>query len=80
MRSRSIPSVSVTCAANGGSANVNTLGMRPMQERAYERRGEQDLLIKSPSAPGKTRPGTKIDIEFRIFRFHLHKRVDLQWP
>ena len=48
--------------------------------RAYERRGEQDLLIKSPSAPGKTRPGTKIDIEFRIFRFHLHKRVDLQWP
>lgn len=31
------------------------LGMRPMQERAYERRGEQYLLIKSPPASGKSR-------------------------
>jgi len=29
--------------------------MRPMQERAYERRGEQFLLIKSPPASGKSR-------------------------
>ena len=29
--------------------------MRPMQERAYERRGEQYLLIKSPPASGKSR-------------------------
>ena len=27
----------------------------PMQERAYERRGEQYLLIKSPPASGKSR-------------------------
>jgi len=31
------------------------LGMRPMQERAYEKRGEQYLLIKSPPASGKSR-------------------------
>ena len=29
--------------------------MRPMQERAYARRGEQYLLIKSPPASGKSR-------------------------
>lgn len=29
--------------------------MRPMQSRAYERRGEQYLLIKSPPASGKSR-------------------------
>jgi superfamily II DNA or RNA helicase len=29
--------------------------MRPMQERTYERRGEQYLLIKSPPASGKSR-------------------------
>jgi DNA methylase len=33
----------------------NELGMRTMQERAYERRGEQYLLIKSPPASGKSR-------------------------
>ena len=29
--------------------------MRPMQERAWEKRGEQYLLIKSPPASGKSR-------------------------
>nr|WP_281720603.1 DEAD/DEAH box helicase [Nitrosomonas nitrosa] len=51
----SIPSVSVTYAQNGSSAKSNELGMRPMQERAYEKRGEQYLLIKSPPASGKSR-------------------------
>lgn len=31
------------------------MGMRPMQERAYAKRGEQYLLIKSPPASGKSR-------------------------
>jgi len=52
---KSIPSVSVTYARNGISTKANALGMRPMQERAYERRGEQYLLIKSPPASGKSR-------------------------
>ena len=52
---KSIPSVSVTYARNGASTKSNALGMRPMQERAYEKRGEQYLLIKSPPASGKSR-------------------------
>ncbi|EFA1210074.1 DEAD/DEAH box helicase [Escherichia coli] len=52
---RSVPSVSVTYSRNGASTKANSLGMRPMQERAYEKRGEQYLLIKSPPASGKSR-------------------------
>lgn len=51
----SIPSVSVTYAQDGRSTRSNALGMRPMQERAYQKRGEQYLLIKSPPASGKSR-------------------------
>jgi superfamily II DNA or RNA helicase len=40
---------------NGASTKANALGMRPMQERAFEKRGEQYLLIKSPPASGKSR-------------------------
>ena len=50
-----VPSVSVKYAANGSSTKSNELGMRAMQERAYEKRGEQYLLIKSPPASGKSR-------------------------
>jgi hypothetical protein len=50
-----IPSVSVSYARNGASTHANALGMRPMQERAYEMRGDQYLLIKSPPASGKSR-------------------------
>jgi superfamily II DNA or RNA helicase len=50
-----IPSVSVSYAHNGSSTKANALGMRPMQERAYEKRGEQYLLIKAPPASGKSR-------------------------
>jgi superfamily II DNA or RNA helicase len=52
---KSIPLVSVSYARNGRSTKANELGMRPMQERAYEKRGEQYLLIKSPPASGKSR-------------------------
>ena len=53
--SKPIPSVSVTYARDGSSTRPNEMGMRPMQERAYQRRGEQYLLIKSPPASGKSR-------------------------
>jgi len=52
---KAVPSVSVSYATNGNSTKSNELGMRMMQERAYERRGEQYLLIKSPPASGKSR-------------------------
>jgi len=50
-----VPAVRVTYAQDGTSTKSNELGMRPMQERAYQRRGEQYLLIKSPPASGKSR-------------------------
>lgn len=34
-----IPAVSVTYAQDGTSTHPNALGMRPMQERAYQKRG-----------------------------------------
>ncbi|WP_018714051.1 DEAD/DEAH box helicase [Brachymonas chironomi] len=52
---RIIPAVSITTARTGASSKSNALGMRPMQERAYAKRGEQYLLIKSPPASGKSR-------------------------
>lgn len=52
---KSVPSVSVSYTRNGASTKSNALGMRPMQERVYEKRGEQYLLIKSPPASGKSR-------------------------
>ena len=50
-----IPSVSLRTGQTGASTKANEMGMRAMQERAYERRGEQYLLIKSPPASGKSR-------------------------
>jgi len=53
--SKPIPAVSFKTARTGASTNANEMGMRPMQERAYAKRGEQYLLIKSPPASGKSR-------------------------
>jgi hypothetical protein len=50
-----VPSVSIATARTGASSKLNALGMRAMQERAYAKRGEQYLLIKSPPASGKSR-------------------------
>ena len=50
-----VPSVSITTARTGSSSKANALGMRAMQERAFAKRGEQYLLIKSPPASGKSR-------------------------
>ena len=52
---KSVPSITVSYARTGNSTKANALGMRPMQERVYEKRGEQYLLIKSPPASGKSR-------------------------
>ena len=55
MTNASFPTVSLRAAQTGASTKANELGMRVMQERAYEKRGEQYLLIKSPPASGKSR-------------------------
>src|SRR6058998_3649415 len=54
-RLNAIPSVSVTYSQDGSSTRSNAFGMRPMQERVWQKRGEQYLLIKSPPASGKSR-------------------------
>ncbi|MEO0554265.1 MAG: DEAD/DEAH box helicase [Bacteroidota bacterium] len=54
-KNKTIPSVTVNYNSTGSSTKSNELGMRAMQERAYEKRGEQYLLIKSPPASGKSR-------------------------
>ena len=51
----SVPTVSTKYSCNGSSTKANDMGMRAMQERAYQKRGEQYLLIKSPPASGKSR-------------------------
>jgi len=50
-----IPAVSFATAHTGVSSKADALGMRPMQAKAYNKRGEQYLLIKSPPASGKSR-------------------------
>ncbi len=50
-----VPSVSLRYGGTGASTRPNAMGMRPMQERAWQHRGEQYLLIKSPPASGKSR-------------------------
>jgi len=47
--------VNVTYAHTGQSLSVNRQGMREMQERVYEQRNAQYLLIKAPPASGKSR-------------------------
>lgn len=47
--------VNVTYKQTGKSKKTNAMGMREMQERAYEARSAQYLLIKAPPASGKSR-------------------------
>jgi len=39
----------------GSSSNTNELGMREMQQKAYEARASQYILLKAPPASGKSR-------------------------
>ncbi len=65
---------SIRCARSGESHSENKLGMRPMQQRAYDRRGEQYLLIKSPPASGKGRALTYIALD-KIYRQGLRQAI-----
>ena len=55
MTDPNIPETKVNFAQSGASTTSDELGMREMQARAYAKRGEQYLLIKSPPASGKSR-------------------------
>ena len=47
--------VEINYNKNGNSKTTNSMGMREMQARAFEKRNSQHLLIKSPPASGKSR-------------------------
>ena len=47
--------VSVEYQQTGNSTSTNPYGMREMQERAFEYRDAQYMLLKSPPASGKSR-------------------------
>lgn len=47
--------VHVTYAQTGQSSNTNNYGMREMQEKAFQARDAQYLLLKAPPASGKSR-------------------------
>lgn len=47
--------VNITYGQTGDSQKSNAMGMRAMQERAYQDRGAQYLLVKAPPASGKSR-------------------------
>lgn len=47
--------VNVTYAQTGNSVHTSELGMREMQQRVWEQRGAQYLLVKAPPASGKSR-------------------------
>jgi Meiotically up-regulated gene 113 len=52
---KTMPGVSVSYAGSGQSITSNAMGMRAMQQRVWQFRGEQYLLLKSPPASGKSR-------------------------
>ena len=47
--------VKVNYEQTGKSKSTNNFGMRDMQEKAYEARDAQYLLLKAPPASGKSR-------------------------
>jgi len=47
--------VHVTYAQTGQSSKTNPFGMREMQEKAYQVRDAQYVLLKAPPASGKSR-------------------------
>ena len=47
--------VEINYNKNGNSKKTNSMGMREMQARAFEKRNSQHLLIKSPPVSGKSR-------------------------
>lgn len=69
-----VPSVSISTARTGASSKANEMGMRSMQERAYAKRGEQYLLIKSPPASGKSRALMFIALD-KLHNQGLHQAI-----
>ena len=55
MSNATINIIENTYGQTGKSKKTNSLGMREMQEKAYELRNSKHILIKAPPASGKSR-------------------------
>ncbi|MFC5938443.1 DEAD/DEAH box helicase [Corynebacterium choanae] len=66
--------VNVEYAQSGKSVSTNELGMREMQQRVYEARGAQYLLIKAPPASGKSRALMFVGLD-KLFNQGLRKVI-----
>jgi len=66
--------VEVKYEQTGRSTSTNAMGMREMQEKAFESRGSQYLLIKAPPASGKSRALMFIALD-KLFNQGLKKVI-----
>lgn len=66
--------IEVTYGQTGLSTKVNELGMREMQERAFESRDHQYLLLKAPPASGKSRALMYLALD-KLRNQGLHKAI-----
>jgi superfamily II DNA or RNA helicase len=66
--------VNINYESTGNSTNVNNLGMREMQERAYQARDAQYLLLKAPPASGKSRALMFIALD-KLINQHIKKVI-----
>ena len=56
-------SITLTYEGTGASKATDSLGMRAMQARVWEKRDAQHLLVKSPPASGKSRAAMFVGLE-----------------
>lgn len=56
-------SITLTYDGSGASKATDSLGMRAMQARVWEKRDAQHLLVKSPPASGKSRAAMFVGLE-----------------
>ena len=56
-------SITLNYDGTGASKATNTLGMRAMQARVWDKRDAQHLLVKSPPASGKSRAAMFVGLE-----------------
>ncbi len=66
--------VEVTYSQTGESKKINSFGMRDMQEKAYNARGEQYLLLKAPPASGKSRALMFIALD-KLYHQNINKVI-----
>lgn len=66
--------ITVNYAATGASTDTDNQGMREMQQRAYEKRDEQYILLKAPPASGKSRALMFIAL-YKLKYQHIRKAI-----